>query len=82
MNTISIKAEKVVTYTNARLLNWYKNAKLDFNVEGSANAKFNEIEKTIEIEYTENGINKKYVERYWLDESIDYTFNVWSENAE
>ena len=81
MNLISNKAEKVVTYTNAKLYNWYKNAKLDFNIEGSAKAKFNEIEKTIEIEYTENGITKKHIEQYWLEESIDYTFNVWAENA-
>lgn len=72
--------EKLIQHTNQKLKNWYDNAKLDYDVIGTAKAV---IENGLFIiNYTENGIQKKwsvpfYTEYLSLD--INYFFNVWSE---
>lgn len=72
----------LINYTNKRLNNWYKNAKLDYNVTGSGSLRF-ENNKAV-IDYTENGVSKTwsmyFVEEY-ISNGIDWIFNVWSEEA-
>lgn len=75
--------ENIIKYTNERLVNWYKNAELDFNVIGEGFLTI-ENDKAI-INYTENGVKKTwsmyFVEEY-ISIGLDYIFNVWSEEAE
>lgn len=75
------KAEKIVNYTNAKLDVWYKVAKRDYNVKGKGVARFDESTNAIVIEFTENGKRFTHEEMYWMDEAINYTYNVWMENA-
>ncbi len=75
--------QNLINYTNAKLNNWYKNAKLDYNVDGFATTK---IENgTITINYTENGVSKVwsmpfYIE-YVMDNGLDYFYRVWQDEA-
>jgi hypothetical protein len=75
------KTTQVLNYTQARLNNWYENAKLDFDVEGSAVVSYNSQSTAIEITYTENDITGKFELMYWQDQAIDWVFGVWSELA-
>lgn len=75
---------QVEKHTNNRLKNWYKNAKLDYNVIGFGTTKIEG--DRIKIEYTENDISKTwsmvYYDEYAVESGLDYFFNVWSEQAE
>ena len=74
-------AEKVISYTNAKLESWYKLAKEDYGIEGRGIARFDKSTKAIVIEFVENGETFIHEEMYWMDEAIDYTYNVWMEKA-
>lgn len=76
MNTTT--TEQVISYTNERLKNWYTEAK-EYGVNGGAIAFLNNDE--LVIDYSENGVNARFVLNHWENESIDYVFNVWSEDA-
>lgn len=78
---LKTKAEKIINYTNERLKGWYKLAKEDYNIEGEGVAKFDETTNAIVIEFTENGETNIHEEFYWMDEAIEYTYNVWMEFA-
>lgn len=68
--------------TNERLNNWYKNARIDYNVIGSATADI-ENGKFI-INYTENNVSKVWSMVFYpeyLEFGNDYFFNVWMEQA-
>ncbi|MFN9318985.1 MAG: hypothetical protein ACK58Q_00155 [Chitinophagales bacterium] len=70
----------VIAHTNARLENWYFNAKKDFNVNGKGFAKFNNYNE-IEIYYEENGV-KCLFKHYWhSDFKIDTIFDIWQTEA-
>lgn len=74
---------QIENYTNSKLNNWYKNAKLDFNVDGSGTTKIEKNE--IKINYTENGVSKiwsmAFYPEYATENGLDYFFNVWAEQA-
>lgn len=74
---------QVENFTKNKLNNWYKNAKLDFGIIGSATCKI-EGNKII-INYIENGISKNwemaFYPEYVLDNGLSYFFNVWMEQA-
>lgn len=74
---------KIENYTSIKLANWYKNAKLDYNVIGSATTKIKG--NIINIDYTENGNTKTwsmaFYPEYTAENGLDYFFNVWSEEA-
>lgn len=76
-----LKTTQVLNYTQARLNNWYENAKLDFDVEGSAEVSFNSENEAIVITYTENGVTGQFELQYWQGQAIDWVFGVWSELA-
>lgn len=72
----------LINKTNEKLNNWYKKAKIDYNLIGSAKATI-ENGKFI-INYTENGISKKWSTVFYpeyLEFGTDYFFNVWMEEA-
>lgn len=73
----------LINYTNERLNNWYYNAKLDYSVIGSGCLKI-ENNKAI-INFTENGVEKVwsmfFVEEY-IENGLDYIFNVWMDEAQ
>ena len=75
--------EKVIRYTNARLASWYRDAKLDYGVEGSGETRIEGNE--IFIDFTENGVSSTwsmaFYPEYVLDNGIEYFFNVWMEEA-
>lgn len=74
---------QIENFTNNKLTNWYKNAKIDFNVDGFATTKIEENE--IKIDYTENGVSKTwsmvFYPEYAIENGLDYFFNVWMEEA-
>jgi len=74
---------QIENYTNARLSNWYANAKRDFNVIGSATCKIEG--NTITVNYTENGVARTwsmaFYPEYATENGLNYFFNVWSEEA-
>ena len=74
---------KVIRNTNEKLSNWYKNAKLDYGVEGSAEATIEG--NIITINFTEGGVakvwNMAYYPEYVEDNGLNYFFNVWAEQA-
>lgn len=74
---------QIENYTNNKLNNWYKNAKLDFNVYGSGTTKIEKNE--IKINYTENGVSKiwsmAFYPEYATENGLGYFFNVWAEQA-
>jgi hypothetical protein len=75
--------KNLINLTNAKLNNWYKNAKLDYNVDGSATAR---IENgSFIIDYVENGIAKTwsmcFYPEYVQELDADYFYNVWSSEA-
>lgn len=78
MTTITSISE-VVKYTQDRVNTWYKNAKIDYNVDG--NAYVTENETHVSILFTENDVTDTYsVDKVTLaEEDIDYLFNTWSE---
>lgn len=70
----------LIQTTNAKLDNWYKNAKIDYNVEGNGKSKI-ENEMFI-IEYTENGVTKTWQTPFYPELDNDFYFNVWMEEAQ
>jgi len=72
----------IINHTNEKLNNWYKNAKIDYNVKGSASCK---IENgSFIINYTENGVSKVWSMAFYpeyLEFGLDYFYNVWGEQA-
>jgi hypothetical protein len=72
---------QIENFTNNKLANYYKNAKLDYNVVGSATTKIEDNKITIKC--TENGVDKvwsmAFYKEYVLDNGLDYFFNVWME---
>ena len=75
--------KNLINFTNAKLNNWYTNAKLDYNVDGFATTSIDGDKIT--INYTENGVSKTwsmafYID-YVLDNGLDYFFNVWAEEC-
>jgi len=74
---------QIENYTNNKLNNWYKNAKLDYNVTGFGTTKIEGNE--IKIDFTENGVSKTwsmaFYPEYATDNGLDYFFNVWAEEA-
>ena len=73
---------EMINYTNAKLANWYRNAKIDYNIEGSAICRI-EGDEFI-VDYIENGVKatwKMFFHVDYLSNGKDYFFNVWSEEA-
>ena len=74
---------QIENYTNSKLNNWYKNAKLDYNVDGSGTTKIENNE--IKINFTENGVSKTwsmaFYPEYVTENGLDYFFNVWADEA-
>jgi hypothetical protein len=72
----------LINITNEKLNNWYKNAKIDYNVIGSG---FLTIENnTATINFTENGVSKTWSMPFYPEYAEfgnDYIFNVWMEEA-
>lgn len=75
----------IINHTNVKLENWYKNAKLDYNVDGSGVASYNAEEKKVIVEYTENGETNMwsmyYIPEYATTHNINWVFDCWSELA-
>ena len=72
--------KNVIEHTNARLADWYFNAKKDYNVVGEGFAKFNDNNE-IEIHYTENGV-KCLFKHYWhSDFKVNTIFDIWQTEA-
>ena len=72
----------IIEHTNARLFNWYFNAKADYGVIGSGSASYNAENDTIVITYIEDGVTGVFELGYYHDNAIDWVFNVWSEQAD
>lgn len=75
------KIQQIIEYTNASLIRWYKNAKEDYDVEGYGIAFYNSFENCITIFYKEDGEEKVYSVPHFEENTIDYAFDVWSEQA-
>ena len=75
--------QAVINQTNSKISNWYKNAKIDFNVDGVGTTKIEGNE--IFVNFTENGISKvwsmAFYPEYALDNGLNYFFDVWAEEA-
>lgn len=67
---------RVLKYTNERLSNWYENAKIDYNVNGSAKATF-ENDKIV-IKAIEEEKEMHFEMNIYGDEEVGYFFDVWA----
>ena len=80
MNNIN---HKVINFTNNKLINWYKEAKTNHNVIGSATTSIEGDE--VKIAYTENGVAKtwsmSFYTEYVIDNGLSFIFDVWAEEA-
>lgn len=67
--------------TNMKLIGWYKDAKIDFGVIGSATARIDG--NKFVIDYIEDGVKKTWSMRFWTEEryDFDYFYNVWMEEG-
>lgn len=74
---LSKKMENLVAHTDARLSNWYSNAKEDFGVIGNGFSKFNNQTNELEIYYTENGVNYCFKHYYHSDFKLNTIFDIW-----
>ena len=89
--------EKLIAFTNAKILNWYTNAKNDYGVIGSGLVRFTNDSVIVElkcveyltdiqkIKHRENGEKKEwsmaFYHEYFKEQKIDWVFNCWSELA-
>jgi hypothetical protein len=68
-------------YTNAKISNWYANAKREYNVIGSGQVRF--TNDSVIVDYIENGEKKEwsmaFYPEYLKEQKIDWVFNCWSE---
>ena len=75
--------EAMVTYTNNRIANWYKNAKLDYGVEGSGKCRVEG--NNFIVEFVENGISDvwqmAFYPEYIEENTKDYFYNCWCEGT-
>lgn len=69
------------TYTNARLADWYSNAKRDFGVIGEGFAKFNTDTNELEIYYKEDGVNCLFKHYWHPDFKLHTIFDIWQTEA-
>jgi hypothetical protein len=73
----------LINYTNNKLNNFYKNANLDYGVNGNANTLVEG--NKITIHFNENGVSKSWSMAFYPDyvaeNGLDYFFNVWMEEA-
>ena len=79
---IILKMTSIITTTNQKLNAWYKNAEIDFDIKGSAQAKIEN--NNFIINYTENGVSKKWQTPFYpeyADFGEDYFFRCWAEEA-
>ena len=73
--------ENVIAHTNARLENWYFNAKEDYGVIGSGSAKYNAATNEVEIYYNENGVDCCF-KHYWHEDfNLSTIFDIWQTEA-
>jgi hypothetical protein len=73
--------KNVIEHTNARLENWYVNAKRDFGVIGKGWAKYNNRTNEVEINYTENGTECIFKHCWHPDFKISTIFDIWQTDA-
>jgi hypothetical protein len=65
-------------YTQAKIDAWYKNAKRDYDKNGSAKVEI--IEGKMVIEADEDGEKLHFISGIYADENVDYYFNCWMED--
>jgi hypothetical protein len=75
-----MNTEAILSYTNAKLVDWYYNAKKDYGVIGNGIATLN-MDNEIEIHYEENGV--KCLFKHYLDSEfkINTIFDIWQTEA-
>lgn len=75
--------EKLIAFTNAKISNWYANAKKDYGVIGSGSVRF--TNDSAIVDYIENGEKKEwsmaFYPEYLKEQKIDWVFNCWAELA-
>lgn len=75
--------EKLITYTNAKINNWYANAKKDFGINGSGSVRF--ANDLVIVDYIEDGEKKEwsmpFFSEYLKEQKIDWVFNCWAEQC-
>lgn len=75
----NIKA--IINHTNARLENWYVNAKEDYGVIGSAKCSYNKEIDAIIIVGEENGEKLNFACTFYREgRELEYIFNIWMES--
>ena len=70
-------AQSFIPKINSLLVRWYENAKIDYNVDGSAVASI-ELNDLV-INYTENGVEKVWRMCYLYDltSGAEYYYDMW-----
>lgn len=66
-------------YLKDRITTWYKNAKLDYNVNGHfVNAKV--MGEVLTIDWVEENKPKSMEIAYYHDYTLEQLYNIWMEN--
>lgn len=76
------KLRKIISHTNARLGDWYRNAKKDHGVVGKAVCYHDPKLDAIKIDTIEDGKKMSFTNEFWEDQAIEYSYNIWMENPE
>jgi len=82
--TIEIMTTQAIeNHTNNKIANWYKNAKIDYNVIGEGKAEIKD--NNIVVNYIENGVKKTWSTAFYMDyikeNGIDFFYNIWESEA-
>lgn len=76
--------QRMINYTNTKIVKWYSNVKKEYNVIGSGKAHYNKKNNTVVVEYIENGEQKTWSMAFYpeyLSNGLDWVFNCWGELA-
>lgn len=77
-----VTIEFLINYTNQKIKNWYKNAKIDYDVNGHGKTSYSAEKKEISVAYVEDGEKKTWSMPFYpeyLTNDINWVFNCWSE---
>ena len=76
--------KNIVENTNERMITWYENAKVDYNVDGQGECVYYEKMDLIQITYIENKVLKTWNMPFYpeyIENGLNWVFDCWASEA-